>query len=82
MNDDIELGELEFRPEDFNRCTLKSRPDVRIFMAEETNRILRERLGIAQAIDGLLQSETTYFIPTRYSPTHTARIVCIEEIPK
>lgn len=84
----MNLNELEFKAEDFEVEFHRDRP-VPYFLqvAERANQLLRERLEKALKMDltvdeyGMREYNDSGLLGT-LSPTHTAKLVCIEEIEK
>lgn len=86
MTDKINLGDLAFRPEDFllRNESLNPGLSVAYILCDNANRILREKLSMAPLKQGNVEFDawTEELDPHMFTPTHTARMVCIEEIKK
>lgn len=86
----MKLGDLKFRAEDFDSVCGRRVEKVTAyylakFISDEANRILREKIEKAGTINGWIKADGNfewyeYFNQTKR--THTARLVCIEEIKK
>lgn len=81
----MNLGDLEFKPEQFEECLSEETASVCDVAAEVANRILAEKLEKARrfglTIDeyGMREHQDSGILGT-LSPTHIGRLVCIEEV--
>jgi hypothetical protein len=87
MEKRLSLGDLEFSPEVVFRIiyqaeVLPGMRDSADAIAAGVNRELRERLEKAKQVYGFLHTDGYMLIDSHKggSETHTARLVCIEEI--
>lgn len=81
----MNLGELEFLAIDFQGLGIPLGTDLTP-LAERANQLLRERLEKAEQIEGKFISHALGNVIEWYYQyddyTHTARLVCIEELKK
>jgi hypothetical protein len=94
VTDEIKLGELEFKAEDFSSWHLfPPEMDIKGVACAIANRILKEKLAKARLVYGAMSGRDTSFTKAELcfageewidkdTAEYTARLVCIEEIKK
>lgn len=83
----MNLGDLEFKAEDFYGDGI---PPTAEQIAKRANQLLAEKLEKAPLVEGfthpdgyiLMDRPGDMRLPAGDSKPHTARLVCIEELPK
>lgn len=85
MDGKMNLGELEFKAEDFPECDqVDTDGDLSRSCAIRANERLRERLEKAKEVTGYMHSDGYFILDSspQNGDTHSARLVCIEEVGK
>lgn len=81
----MNLGDLEFKAEDFEGMQYAATDLLTAVFALRVNDILREKLAKAPEVFGniLMRKEKAVFsLEERNSDTHSGLLVCIEEVGK